>query len=117
MRISDWSSDVCSSDLEAESPGKAHQGARTARRCVGLNAPAKCDAAHIARAKHGLACGHDARDRFCPRTERPDRRSGDRRGPSRAGKSEEHTSELQSLMRISYAVFCSKKKKLHCIAP
>src|SRR3546814_1996837 len=34
-------------------------------------------------------------------------------------RSEEHTSELQSLMRISYAVFCLKKKKpqLHCITP
>src|SRR3546814_2110285 len=30
-----------------------------------------------------------------------------------AGRSEEHTSELQSLMRISYAVFCLKKKKIH----
>src|SRR3546814_7150160 len=29
------------------------------------------------------------------------------------GRSEEHTSELQSLMRISYAVFCLKKKKIH----
>src|SRR3546814_5776568 len=45
----------------------------------------------------------------------------------REGRSEEHTSELQSLMRISYAVFCLKKKTLHtqtlycdyssCIAP
>src|SRR3546814_10764911 len=34
--------------------------------------------------------------------------------PTRSGKrSEEHTSELQSLMRISYAVFCLKKKKQH----
>src|SRR3546814_1863194 len=33
--------------------------------------------------------------------------------PSRQGRSEEHTSELQSLMRISYAVFCLKKKKKH----
>src|SRR3546814_2682393 len=32
-------------------------------------------------------------------------------GPVRVGRSEEHTSELQSLMRISYAVFCLKKKK------
>src|SRR3546814_1646162 len=32
-------------------------------------------------------------------------------GPARRGRSEEHTSELQSLMRISYAVFCLKKKK------
>src|SRR3546814_9790825 len=30
-------------------------------------------------------------------------------------RSEEHTSELQSLMRISYAVFCLKKKKIHII--
>src|SRR3546814_13287389 len=33
------------------------------------------------------------------------------RGVEPAGRSEEHTSELQSLMRISYAVFCLKKKK------
>src|SRR3546814_9753686 len=33
-------------------------------------------------------------------------------GLARAGRSEEHTSELQSLMRISYAVFCLKKKKI-----
>src|SRR3546814_950864 len=33
----------------------------------------------------------------------------------RRGRSEEHTSELQSLMRISYAVFCLKKKKRHNI--
>src|SRR3546814_2723924 len=39
-----------------------------------------------------------------PATEAPNRRSPDLR-------SEEHTSELQSLMRISYAVFCLKKKK------
>src|SRR3546814_2627630 len=38
----------------------------------------------------------------------PDRACGD---GSRAWRSEEHTSELQSLMRISYAVFCLKKKK------
>src|SRR3546814_1602818 len=35
----------------------------------------------------------------------------DQRLPGQAGRSEEHTSELQSLMRISYAVFCLKKKK------
>src|SRR3546814_1906313 len=32
-------------------------------------------------------------------------------GAASSGRSEEHTSELQSLMRISYAVFCLKKKK------
>src|SRR3546814_3352301 len=39
-----------------------------------------------------------------------DRHASRFRGP---GRSEEHTSELQSLMRISYAVFCLKKKKKH----
>src|SRR3546814_3695188 len=34
-----------------------------------------------------------------------------RRGPAQQHRSEEHTSELRSLMRISYAVFCLKKKK------
>src|SRR3546814_8174113 len=34
----------------------------------------------------------------------------DREKPAHEGRSEEHTSELQSLMRISYAVFCLKKK-------
>src|SRR3546814_8281400 len=33
-----------------------------------------------------------------------------------AGRSEEHTSELQSLMRISYAVFCLNKKTITCIS-
>src|SRR3546814_3165131 len=41
---------------------------------------------------------------------RPGRRRGQR---TRRARSEEHTSELQSLMRISYAVFCLKKKKTH----
>src|SRR3546814_10033872 len=36
---------------------------------------------------------------------------------SRGMRSEEHTSELQSLMRISYAVFCSKKKKTRWLHP
>src|SRR3546814_2177004 len=45
--------------------------------------------------------------RRCPR--RRSGRSGHAR--RRGGRSEEHTSELQSLMRISYAVFCLKKKK------
>src|SRR3546814_2724948 len=53
----------------------------------------------------------------CPRADRrgsPSPSRGSRRGaPERRGRrrSEEHTSELQSLMRISYAVFCLKKKK------
>src|SRR3546814_5643713 len=47
--------------------------------------------------------------RRCPLRRDPQRRSRRRRVAAR--RSEEHTSELQSLMRISYAVFCLKKKK------
>src|SRR3546814_6409635 len=47
----------------------------------------------------------------CPSDPARHRRPDRERGARRAGRSEEHTSELQSLMRISYAVFCLKKKK------
>src|SRR3546814_18571489 len=52
----------------------------------------------------GVSRHHPRRDE-----RRPD--AGGRDRPARASRSEEHTSELQSLMRISYAVFCLKKKK------
>src|SRR3546814_5829170 len=42
--------------------------------------------------------------------------AGDHAGDEVAGRSEEHTSELQSLMRISYAVFCLKKKNNHPVS-
>src|SRR3546814_3053311 len=51
-------------------------------------------------------CGGDGQDRDTAA------RRGARVAP-RGPRSEEHTSELQSLMRISYAVFCLKKKKTH----
>src|SRR3546814_4628020 len=75
------------------------------------------------RSHHPLALRHrrDAAGRAIPAQEqgegdagaaRPHLRSGTRTRPERTGgRSEEHTSELQSLMRISYAVFCLKKKK------
>src|SRR3546814_4328118 len=44
--------------------------------------------------------------------ERTDSRESSRRGDGAQTRSEEHTSELQSLMRISYAVFCLKKKNI-----
>src|SRR3546814_19501562 len=50
-----------------------------------------------------------------PQPTRPARSTGGQGGAgdqAAAGRSEEHTSELQSLMRISYAVFCLKKKKI-----
>src|SRR3546814_3228584 len=92
MRISDWSSDVCSSDLcrAAGDDGRLAKG-RHPR-------PAAC-AAGRALCRH---LGHEADDVDGP--------LGAADGRDR---SEEHTSELQSLMRISYAVFCLKKKKLN----
>src|SRR3546814_10122535 len=61
--------------------------------------------------------GHRSTDAFCRNGDMCKRASlliGKRGGSRRAyDRSEEHTSELQSLMRISYAVFCLKKKKHH----
>src|SRR3546814_3152960 len=119
MRISDWSSDVCSSDLSARTPRRRTQGARPGP------APFFAPAMRPARSSplHELPMSHD------PRTDH--RLPAARRLPMLAlpaallacaspalaadanpARSDEHTSELQSLMRISYAVFCLKKKKL-----
>src|SRR3546814_945479 len=134
MRISDWSSDVCSSDLVADALGEdrhLHLG----RTGVALGAAMFLDERVLAllRDRHSLSFdigskvepAHDANlavqnlhqrnrhfafgrkvlaivggdpDQDPPLTERP----------CLIGRSEEHTSELQSLMRISYAVFCLK---------
>src|SRR3546814_2389755 len=77
------------------------------RRCSDLGRPAACrHAASMARRRRGPpVSGHPASGPG----HLPDRAS---RGDARAKqRSEEHTSELQSLMRISYAVFCLKTKK------
>src|SRR3546814_5061011 len=102
MRISDWSSDVCSSDLI--SAGNWND-ARTRLEAVESRYPfggyaqqSLIDQAYVnwkdAEPEQALA----AIDRF------------QQQYPNHP-RSEEHTSELQSLMRISYAVFCLKKKK------
>src|SRR3546814_3138405 len=68
---------------------------------------------HVARGAAGRARRRD-RDRAVGRAHRAVGRQAGRRAPPLADpggvRSEEHTSELQSLMRISYAVFCLKKK-------
>src|SRR3546814_6222848 len=94
MRISDWSSDVCSSDLE----GKA----LPLLRCP--PDPMRRDPAHVDRQDHQ----QDQRDR--QRDALGQRVHGALGLALVDQRSEEHTSELQSLMRISYAVFCLKKK-------
>src|SRR3546814_7106554 len=126
MRISDWSSDVCSSDLD--------------QRPVAL--PQPLERRHIHMVVMIVAEEHDVdlRQIIEPYARRPHPfrpREGEGRGAfrpdrvgqyvealglhehrrmahpcdgARADRSEEHTSELQSLMRISYAVFCLKKQ-------
>src|SRR3546814_5915640 len=109
MRISDWSSDVCSSDLDVmaicytsgttgvpKGAALTHRAVDAAMQGLILNfalrggeermlilAPLAFTGGVISNLAPWLVCG---------------------------GRSEEHTSELQSLMRISYAVFCLKKK-------
>src|SRR3546814_9455097 len=107
MRISDWSSDVCSSDLRV-------------RRFVAVVVRGDARARIVAKVAVDV---DDAGGQIFPRPVDHPIAFGDRevrpadaldlavRQQHRAIRSEEHTSELQSLMRISYAVFCLKKKK------
>src|SRR3546814_2204965 len=97
MRISDWSSDVCSSDLYGKHytiawPSEEHDSGRPCRRSP-LYAILK---------EQGACFGEKLG------WERPNWYADADRGE--VARSEEHTSELQSLMRISYAVFCLTKK-------
>src|SRR3546814_10050916 len=117
MRISDWSSDVCSSDLRGcggrrggrigrrQRGGHGHSAALNEgeRDTAGFGAPRWAAAKGLssvtgssATAASGSASSRCASARASSRSK---------------PRSEEHTSELQSLMRISYAVFCLKKKK------
>src|SRR3546814_9907340 len=126
MRISDWSSDVCSSDLlrtfqylntlHVQTDPDAWQRGEAERRLVDINANRRrCrqSGIEIADATQREHRGAECRPRI---------------GQTRDGlgqildaadtlldeliRSEQHTSELQSLMRISYTVFCFKKKKI-----
>src|SRR3546814_2550954 len=109
MRISDWSSDVCSSDLGiAPQRGFARNyptGAAVGHLIGYVGAP---NAEEYQKAKDplyitpGYKIGKDGLEKYFQEM---------LKGEPGARRSEEHTSELQSLMRISYAVFCLKKKK------
>src|SRR3546814_8928171 len=102
MRISDWSSDVCSSDLEMLDEAVAIAVVEVDDNfCVRARVehmPARLEFGAQLDEVEDLAVEH-----------RPHRACGvvDRL----VSRSEEHTSELQSLMRNSYAVFCLKKKQ------
>src|SRR3546814_3130820 len=99
MRISDWSSDVCSSDL--------HEVFDLNGRPFRIDHPKidhRADADGDIVARDHVLCGHVEHHR--PQIHADHLLDiGDEKD-----RSEEHTSELQSLMRISYAVFCLKKK-------
>src|SRR3546814_8112215 len=109
MRISDWSSDVCSSDL-ARLGVAGTQPFHHAPHPAGAFATRGALAATLV-----LVEMRDATDRAddVGRLVHHDHRRGAETRAERfqpVERSEEQTSELQSLMRISYAVFCLKKK-------
>src|SRR3546814_8525540 len=121
MRISDWSSDVCSSDLTGtlaqellQMPGADIDALRAAlaQRGLAMTDPLGFDNSYALGMDEARAQALDI-DSVDDLRAHPDLRLGfSNEFMQRAdGRSEEHTSELQSLMRISYAVFCLKKTK------
>src|SRR3546814_9778980 len=120
MRISDWSSDVCSSDLLRWEAGDV---AEVGPRAVAGNAATDAEGTPLPSREYSIASvpGDGSLQLIVRRMFRPDGRPGLGSGWLLGGvdvggavdlrvRSEEHTSELQSLMRISYAVFCLQKK-------
>src|SRR3546814_8811692 len=128
MRISDWSSDVCSSDLQIRAmladdlwlanARAANAGAAALALACGdrLLHPVEANELFVRLAAEEAArlrgAGFDFYDwgAGAARLVVSWDQDADAVAPL-AARSEEHTSELQSLMRISYAVFCLKKKK------
>src|SRR3546814_5424004 len=106
MRISDWSSDVCSSDLPDPLPKQKRGGFMNREALIAAALAQLWTASALAQAipsdsAGGINSGNAAEDVteiLVTAQKRSERRS------------EEHTSELQSLMRISYAVFCLNTK-------
>src|SRR3546814_8615908 len=126
MRISDWSSDVCSSDLIDENrlgngpeADVDHAAFETEERRQHSQEEPRIDAEK--QDLEDRVEGDERRDILIVTLRKlvPDDHHGDAAREADEDqarhifgfRSEEHTSELQSLMRISYAVFCLKKKK------
>src|SRR3546814_7868209 len=148
MRVSDWSSDVCSSDLDSSTTLDLDHFASHVRAehlphaliidCSGSDAVAERYAQWLAAGIHVVTPNKHAGSGSLQRYQAiraATNNGGQFRYEATVGaglpviqtlrnlldtgdvltdiRSEEHTSELQSLMRISYAVFCLKKKKKH----
>src|SRR3546814_8958229 len=136
MRISDWSSDVCSSDLQADrqKAGEHHQhqsgveAPETHLHQAVVQAQVRANVAQHQKSEAQREEAVDAKQRRMGmdrrgvqplQIEKRDRRVDQEaeyagaqhvpEGHRDEARSEEHTSELQSLMRNSYAVFCLKK--------
>src|SRR3546814_4393459 len=107
MRISDWSSDVCSSDLPAALRTTRWFADKAA--IVQLPSLQSLQLLRAVASRDGPGAGNGMIGFGDPLLEGNAATRGVE-GRVRAARSEEHTSELQSLMRISYAVFCLKKK-------
>src|SRR3546814_4449140 len=134
MRISDWSSDVCSSDLQALPCVTCAWGVADQRhirqsrlllvgqtRAIGIHAPAPQFQAK-GNSRNAFPIGSPGKFDRQMRRPRHEQLGADRsacpfeiarttHSRSDQKRSEEHNAELQSLMRISYAVFCLKKTK------
>src|SRR3546814_8742056 len=106
MRMSDWSPDVCSSDLLQLLHGSRYLRGRWSATVL---------VESIKRSVFVLQPGQNRSFGPTGPNKRVDTLNGCNvvaRQETTSRRSEEHTSELQSLMRISYAVFCLKKKKI-----
>src|SRR3546814_4950301 len=135
MRISDWSSDVCSSDLRNRSKARKIAYWRSKGEVWGMTSPSAIDAAvddplkveDLASKKSAAQEARKAHLLLQPHFLSPTPKCAPAARKSHQGRrfrllrplnwittlrSEEHTSELQSLMRISYAVFFLNKKKV-----
>src|SRR3546814_5605626 len=119
MRISDWSSDVCSSDLWELTFGRTGFGIPDPS--YGFGGPLDARKTTLAEALEGMRGKtfhylYDFGDGWEHSVKIQGIAPADPQGSyprlleATGMRSEEHTSELQSLMRISYAVFCLKKK-------
>src|SRR3546814_9552769 len=121
MRISDWSSDVCSSDLlhdlHPRRRGWIADLRRPVMRLVRVLVGSALAALFVGGITAWIFSSHDGRADANATAQMALGKTvyvancASCHGADLEGRSEEHTSELQSLMRISYAVFCLKKKK------